>query len=99
MRHNYQKACEIFGKCLYFDLDPKLEYVQDLVESYGYTLLQTSQYDTALQLANIYDEFKHSCEFVFLMGLIYMNNALFDQAIHEFQSATTFEHCKIEGSN
>lgn len=99
MRGDYNASCQVFGDCLYHDLDPELEYVQDLVESYGYSLLNTEQYEAALGLEGIYKEFSISCEFVFLMGLIYMNNALFDKAIREFRKATTFRSCKIDGTN
>lgn len=99
MRGDYTNSCKIFGDCLYYDLDPKLEYVQDLVESYGYSLLNTEQYEAALGLEGVYNDFSISCEFVFLMGLVYMNNAMFDKAIHEFRKATTFKSCKIDGTN
>lgn len=99
MRKDYNKSYELFDKCLYFDLDSKLEYVQDLVECYGYSLLNTQQYEKALQLNCIYDDFSSSCEFVFLMGLIYMNNGLLDKAIEEFNKASDFKSCKIDGSN
>lgn len=99
MRKDYLKSYELFDKCLYFDLDPQLEYVQDLVESYGYSMLNTDQYEKALQLSGIYDDFSSSCEFVFLMGLIYMNNGIFDSAVNEFKKAASFVSCKIEGSN
>ena len=99
MRGDYASSCQIFGECLYHDLDPKLEYVQDLVESYGYSLLNTGQYEAALGLEGVYNEFSISCEFVFLMGLIYMNNALFDKAVREFRKATAFKTCKIAGTN
>lgn len=99
MRHDYTSACDIFGKCLYFDLDPALDYVQDLVTSYGYTLINTAQYETALSLEGVYEDFKYSCEFIFMMGLVYMNNGLLDSAIKEFTKATSFKSCKIEGTN
>jgi len=99
MRHDYVNACDIFGKCLYFDLNPALDYVQDLVTSYGYTLINTNQFETALSLEGVYEEFKTSCEFVFMMALVYMNNGLLDDAIKQFTYATTFSSCKVEGSN
>ncbi|MBE5937405.1 MAG: glycosyltransferase [Lachnospiraceae bacterium] len=99
MRKDYDAAREIFDKCLYHDLDPRLEYVQDLVESYGYTLLNTERYEAALGLEGVYNEFSTSCEFIFLMGLIYMNNGLFDKAVKEFRKCTTFKTCKIHGTN
>ena len=99
MRHDYDTARDIFDKCLYFDLEPSLDYVRDLVTSYGYTLLNTGRYETALSLEGIYNEFSCSCEFVFLMGLVYMNNGLLDRAVLELKKATTFKTCKIEGCN
>jgi len=99
MQEDYLNACKAFDKALYFDLDPKLEYVQDMVESYGYTLLNTRQYDTALQLLGVYDEFAVNADFVFLMGLIYMNNAMFTEAIGEFLKATKMNIYKTEGVN
>ncbi len=92
-------AADAFSKGLSFDLDPSLFYVQSMVESYGYCLLDLKQYEAALSFENIYDNFCLSADFVFLMGLIYMNNALFPQAIDEFKKATAFSHCTVDGTN
>ena len=70
-----------------------------MVESYGYCLLEQHEYEAALGLANIYDLFSSQAGFVFLMGLIYMNNALFEQAIREFQKATSMKTGKTKGIN
>jgi glycosyltransferase involved in cell wall biosynthesis len=99
MQEDYKTACKWFDKALYFDLDTKLEYVQDMVESYGYALLNSEQYEKAMMLSAIYDEFAVNADFVFLMGLIYMNNAKFTEAIGEFIKATTMSVYKIDGVN
>lgn len=99
MQEDYTAACHWFGKALYFDLDPMLEYVQDMVESYGYALLNSKQYMEALQLVGVYDEFAISADFVYLMGLIYMNNAKFTEAIGEFIKATKMKFHKMDGVN
>ena len=99
MQEEYQKACEWFGKALYFDLDTRLEYVQDMVESYGYALLNSQQYEMAMQLLGVYDEFAVNADFVYLMGLIYMNNAKFTEAIGEFIKATRVKVYKMNGVN
>lgn len=65
MEEDYEKAKEYIGKALYADLDPKLEYVQDMIESYGYSLINSGQYELALQLLIIYDVFAHSADFEF----------------------------------
>ena len=97
MQEDYTAACSWFAKALYFDLDPRLEYVQDMVESYGYALINSQQYESALQLLGVYDEFAVSADFVYLMGLIYMNNAMFTEALGEFAKATDMKVYKMEG--
>ncbi len=99
MEEDYTNACDYLGQALYFDLDPRLEYVQDMVESYGYSLLNSEQYETASQLLNIYDEFAHSADFIFLIALILMNNGKFNEAIREFLKASEQKEAKMEGVN
>lgn len=94
-----QNALDAFQKGLSFDLDPALYFVQSMVETYGYCLLNLKRYEEALSLESIYDTFAVNADFVFLMGLVYMNNALFDLAIEQFQKATTYQTCVVEGTN
>lgn len=96
---DYPKACHYLDLGLSFDLDPALTYVQDMVTAYGYCLLELKEYDAALGLANVYDAFASHADFVFLMGLIYMNNALFEQAIAEFQKAASMPPGNMAGIN
>lgn len=99
MAEDYAVACEYFSKGLSYDLDPGLEYVIDMVETYGYALLNSGQAQQALFFENIYREFGKSADFLFLMGLIYMNNARFPEAIQEFQKALTYRECRNQGVN
>lgn len=94
-----REAADAFSKGLSFDLDPALFYVQSMVESYGYCLLDLKQYEAALSFEGIYDAFSSNADFVFLMGLIYMNNARFQEAIEQFQKATSFSQCTVAGTN
>lgn len=94
-----QEAKNAFEKGLSFDLDPRLFYVQSMVESYGYCLLDLNKYAEALSFENIYDTFAVSADFVFLMALIYMNNGLFEKAVAEFEKATSFSSCVVDGTN
>ena len=90
---------EYFHLALSMEVDPNLEYVQSLVEAYGFCLLEKKDLETALQLENIYEEFSKRADFVFLMGLIYMNAAHFDEAITQFEKATTIKKCATVGTN
>lgn len=96
---DYDSACNYFDAGLSYDIDPALTYVQDMIESYGYCLLELKDYQTALSLANVYDIFASQADFVFLMGLIYMNNALLEQAIAEFQKAASMKTGRTKGIN
>lgn len=95
----HKTAVHYFETGLSFDLDPNLEYVQTMVQSYGYSLLELKEYQKALSFTGIYDTFASNADFIFLMGLIYMNNTLFHEAIAEFDKATQFKVCTVEGVN
>ena len=92
-------AAHYFDLGLNMDVNPALTYVQEMVESYGYCLLDLRQYAKALQFENLYGTFAVRADFVFLMGLIYMNNARFPEAIAQFEKATKMSAYSIEGVN
>lgn len=94
-----EKACYYFDKGLEFELDPELAYVQAMVIEYGFELLKTGQKETALLFENIYEEFATSADFVYVMGLIYLENRLYDKALTEFQKATNYEFANRDGVN
>lgn len=93
------EAADAYSRGLAFDVDPDLFYVKSMVESYGYSLLDLKEFKTALSFENIYDAFANTADFLFLMGLIYMNNALFDKAIQEFKKATAYATSTVNGVN
>lgn len=95
----YEQALPYFEAALAIDINENEEYLQTLVESYGYCLLNLKMYQKALELTCIYSLFSKQADFVFLMGLIYMNNAMFDQAVTEFLNATKISHYTSEGVN
>lgn len=94
-----EKAFENFDAGLSLEVDPSLDYVKTMVESYGYTLLDLKKNQEALRLSELYDTFAVRADFVFLMGLIYMNNGLFDTAIDQFKKASTMEEFAVDGVN
>lgn len=97
--HDYENALRYFDLGISMDVDPALDYVQSMVESYGYTLLDLKHSKEALNLLSVYDEFAVRADFVFLMGLIYMNNGQFDEAVCEFHKSTTMEEFAVDGVN
>lgn len=99
LSEDYGKACDYFSQGLSYELNPSLEYVIDMVETYGYALINGGRAQEALFFENIYEEFGRSADFQFLMGLIYMNNMRFDDAVHEFQKASCQKECRTIGVN
>lgn len=97
--HDYENACQSYDLGLAMDVNPDLDYVQTMVESYGYTLLDLKRNEEALNLLGVYDVFSKHADFVFLMGLIYMNNGLFNEAVQEFLKAAAMKECSVDGIN
>lgn len=94
-----EKAFSSFDAGLSMEVDPTLDYVKTMVESYGYTLLDLKRAQDALGLAELYNVFAVRADFVFLMGLVYMNNGLFDAAIAEFEKSAAMEEFSVDGVN
>lgn len=96
---DYEGAADFFSKTLSIDLDERLEFVKDAVASYGYALLNSGQKEKALELGGVYEYFKSDADYLFVLGLIYMNNARFDEAVDLFLQATRRPASKVEGVN
>ncbi len=99
--NEYQQAAAYYEKA--FDLAdyPFPDYIQTLMESYGYCLIELKKFQHALNLLSpeLYGYFSKHADFVFLAGLIYMNNGLLEQAINEFMKATAIPSCRDKGVN
>lgn len=99
MAGDYKKSAEYFDRALGYDVDPKLEYVVDMVETYGYALVNSGQAQKALGLEGVYDVFGNCADFKFMMGIVYMNNQLYDAAVAQFIAATNYKSARAEGAN
>lgn len=96
---DYTRACEYYDKGLTFDLDPELAYVQAMVISYGNALLQTKQAESALGFEGIYDAFSQVTDFVYLMGNIYKENGMYEEALAQYQKAAQMPPGRLNGAN
>ncbi|EHJ01490.1 glycosyl transferase family 2 [Clostridium sp. DL-VIII] len=97
MLKDYRNSALYFEKALTFQLNFKLEYVEDLIETYGYSLINAGRYSDAISIENCFEMYSKSADFHFLMGLIYMNNAMFEKAVNSFIQCTKFVNSKVEG--
>ncbi|MBE5939382.1 MAG: glycosyltransferase [Lachnospiraceae bacterium] len=98
---DYHKAMEYIEKAFEIDINPKLHYVIDMMITYGYCMLNTGRAADGLMLESVYEEFSYVADFLFVMGLIYMNNLMFDKAVEQFEKAAKIsdEYAYTEGTN
>ena len=99
MLEDFARACSYYDRGLEFDLDPELAYVQAMVVSYGNALLRTGQADIALGFEGIYDEFSSVTDFIYLMGNIYKQNAMYEPALEQYQKALQMSPGRLNGVN
>ena len=99
MIHDDENACLYYGKGLSYDVDPAAEYVQMMVIGYGYALLHLNRAEEALGLSGIYDAFAVSADFFTLMGLIYLRNGKYMNALLEFVKALSCSNVHVIGAN
>lgn len=99
MAKDYEKAEMNFENALKLGANEKYEYAEDLIESYGYTLINLKKYKEALALEKYEAVYKNIADFNFVMALIYMNNAKFKEAVMKFEQCKVSAECKIEGAN
>lgn len=97
MMKDYDTSCSCFEKALTYQLDSRLEYVEDLVETYGYALINSNRFSEAMKVVDYSRFYRNNADFNFLLGLIYMNNAKFQQAVESFLECTRFPNGKMEG--
>jgi tetratricopeptide (TPR) repeat protein len=93
---DFESAIIYFERALKLEPNYRLEYVEDLVESYGYSLINAGRYKEALSIER-FGEFYITPNYYFLMGLIYLNNGIFQMAVECFLACTTFPTSNIDG--
>ena len=97
MGKNYINAYNAFKQALPLVNNFTYEYAEDLVESYGYTLIHLNLFKEALNLLEYEKYYKNSPDFLFLLGFIYMNNNSFQKAAETFLKCTDFKEGRMEG--
>lgn len=99
MAGDYGEAEKYFERATAYDLDPRLEYVLDMIVSYGYSMVNSGKTKEALAFSNLYNEFSYSADYVFMMGIVCMNNALFEDAVGLFEKVKEYDSCNLCGVN
>lgn len=97
--NDLEKAAYYSKLGLDMNADPHSAFVQSMAETYGYCLIELSKYDSAMSLLEKYDLFSHSADFVYLIGMIYMKKGMLENALEEFEKATTLTTYSRTGVN
>lgn len=96
---DYIRGYAYLKATLDFDLDPKKDWVLDLMITYMIVLQELKLYDEALQIIGVYDAFDYSSDFLYEMGQIYRLTNNPDQAIEEYKKATKIKTSLVDGKN
>ena len=97
-KKDLKQACDYFEKALSSGADPRLEYIYNSVECYGYALINSGQYEKALGLIE-----KHSgsygdiIKFRFLSAHVYQNNGMFIEAVECYERCIGADLADISG--
>lgn len=95
----YDRFIEAAEILLEQDLNPRLINVVWLIVRYGYALLLVGQIDKALDLASCYEDMRYSADYCYVMGLIYVNKGMIDNAVTMFTEATERTFVIDKGAN
>ena len=81
------EACKYLEESLKYIKDYRLMYSYQAVELYAYALINTGQYEKALEVKDKYAKYYESKpEFRFLAAHIYQNNGMFQEAVESYES-------------
>lgn len=99
MAKDYEKASTSFKHALDLGIDFKFEYAEDLIESYGYSLINSNRSKEAISILEYQSMYNDNADFTFLVATILMNNALFKEAAETFLKCLEQKEGKMVGTN
>lgn len=97
--NDLEKAAHYYKLGLEMNTDPTSDFARNMLEAYGYCLMNLAKYDDAMTLKEYYDQFSDRADFVYLMGMLHMKKGEMEKAIAEFEKATKLEAPSRRGVN
>ncbi|QIZ51598.1 glycosyltransferase [Dickeya zeae] len=98
LKRDYPTAIHYFQQALRFETNFTYEYTEDLIETYGYALINAGKYAEAMDIIH-YESHFSSTDFIFLKALILMNNGQLQNAVDLFVQCTNMPIGNKEGVN
>jgi len=82
-----ETACKYLEESLKYVTDYRLIYVYEAVETYLYALINTGQYEKALEVKDKYTKhYDNKPQFRFLKAHVFQNNGMFQEAVECYES-------------
>ncbi len=97
LMEEFEKSVEYFERAVSLELNPSLEYVIDLIETYGYALINSGHPEVAASLESVATDFGQSSDYNFMLGIAMMQTAQFDKAADYFEKAVATGPSKMQG--
>lgn len=97
--NDLEKAAHYYKLGLELNTDPTSDFRRNMLEAYGYCLMNLAKYDDAMSLKEYYDQFSDRADFVYLMGMLHMKKGETAEAIAEFEKATKLSTPSRKGVN
>lgn len=95
-----EKARHFYEQGLEMDVNPSDSYIQSMMESYAYCLLETEDVQKGLELMDkFYEFYSHRADFLYVVGIVCMKSELLDRAYSEFEKATTIHIYNRSGTS
>ncbi|UPT57983.1 glycosyltransferase family 2 protein [Dickeya zeae] len=98
LKRDYPTAIHYFQQAIRFETNFTYEYTEDLIETYGYALINAGNYAEAMDIIQ-YESHFSSTDFIFLKALILMNNGQLQNAVDLFVQCTNMPTGNKEGVN
>ncbi|GAB7217735.1 hypothetical protein OS42_43490 [Dickeya oryzae] len=98
LKRDYPTAIHYFQQAIRFETNFTYEYTEDLIETYGYALINAGKYAEAMDIIQYESNFS-STDFIFLKALILMNNGQLQNAVDLFVQCTNMPIGNKEGVN
>ncbi|MBP2845048.1 glycosyltransferase [Dickeya oryzae] len=98
LKRDYPTAIHYFQQAIRFETNFTYEYTEDLIETYGYALINAEKYAEAMDVIQYESNFS-STDFIFLKALILMNNGQLQNAVDLFVQCTNMPTGNKEGVN
>ena len=91
-----QKSLECYRKAMSLNPDPSLEYVRQLIVSYGNKAIDTGHYAEALELSRFSDHLSDLADYSCMLGYAALNSGQNETAMHFYKKALTAEDNLLE---